>query len=322
MVRPYRHTATVERNGLSPYLNAFLEWGETKGHSKDTLRRRKAALRRFIVWCDERDTQRPQDITRPILERYQRHLYHYRKPDGQPLTFGSQHVLLTPLKSFFKWLTRENHLLYNPASELQLPKKPKRLPRALLSVEEVIAILKQPDTGTAEGLRDRAMLELLYSSGLRRGEVATLDIYDIDVRRHTVMVRGGKGDKDRVVPIGERALTWVERYRLDARPALWTGAEEHALFLSNEGKRYRRGTLSAHIKRHIQDAGIDKVGSCHLFRHAMATHMLENGADIRFIQALLGHADLNTTQIYTHVAIDKLKAVHALTHPLGQGMEK
>jgi integrase/recombinase XerD len=314
-VRRYEHAESVERNGLYPYLLAFLEWTEVKGYSKDTVKRRQSALRRFIHWCDARDIQRPHDVTKPMLERYQRHLYYYRKRDGQPLTYGSQHVILTPVKSFFKWLTRENHILTNPASELELPRKPKRLPRTILQVDEVASILAQPDVTTPEGLRDRAILETLYSTGIRRAELATLSIYDVDARRSTLMVREGKGSRDRVIPIGERALQWLEHYRLDVRPELVVAADDSTLFLTDRGRRFRRSSLTARVKRYIRAAGIDKEGACHLFRHAMATHMLENGADIRFIQAMLGHADLSTTQVYTHVSIEKLKAVHAATHP-------
>jgi integrase/recombinase XerD len=315
MVRRYEHKAVIEASGFYLYLQAFLEWGEVTALSKDTTKRREAALKRFIHWCDERNLQQPQEITKPILERYQRHLYYYRKSDGQPLTYGSQHVMLTPIKAFFKWLSKENHILYNPASELELPKKPKRLPKTILDIEAVETILNQPGIKTVAGLRDRAIMELLYSTGIRRMELVHLKLFDIDSRRSTLLVRSGKGGKDRFLPIGERALAWVEKYRSDARPELLIGHDDGTLFLTDQGQPFRRNALTARIKRYIQQAGLDVQGACHLFRHAMATHMLENGADIRFIQAILGHEDLSTTEVYTHVAIDKLKAVHAATHP-------
>jgi integrase/recombinase XerD len=148
-------------------------------------------LRRFITWCDERGLKQPADITRLVLERYQRHLFYYRKADGKPLTLGTQAVCLATIKLWFKWLTRENHLLYNPASELELPHKSRRLPRVILSVPEVESILAQADVNSPAGIRDRALLELLYSSGLRRMEAARLAIYDIDFDRRLVMVREG-----------------------------------------------------------------------------------------------------------------------------------
>jgi len=315
MVRRYEHKAVIEASGFYSYLRAFLEWGEVTALSKDTLRRREAALRRFVHWCDERDLQQPQEITKPILERYQRHLYYYRKSDGQPLTYGSQHVMLTPIKAFFKWLSKENHILYNPASELELPKKPKRLPKTILDIEAVETILNQPSIETVAGLRDRAIMELLYSTGIRRMELVHLSLFDIDARRSTLLVRSGKGRKDRFIPIGERALIWVEKYRHEARPDLVLGFDDGSLFLTDQGQPFRRNALTARIKRYIQQAGLDVQGACHLFRHAMATHMLENGADVRFIQAMLGHEDLNTTQIYTQVSIKKLAEIHAATHP-------
>lgn len=305
----------IERSGFYPYLQAFLEWTEVKGYSPDTLSRRQSALRRFIVWCDERELQSPQDITKPILERYQRYLYYYRKDDGQPLAFGSQNVILAPVKAFFRWLTQENHLLYNPASELQLPKRTRHLPKTILPVETVETILNLPDVETAKGLRDRAMMEVLYSTGIRRMELVKLTVYDVDPRRGTLMIHEGKGRQDRLIPIGERALAWLDKYRREARPQLVIGKDDGILFLSLQGQPFSRNTAGRCVKAYIQQAGLQVEGSCHLFRHAMATHMLENGADIRFIQSMLGHASLSTTEIYTHVSIEKLRQIHAATHP-------
>lgn len=305
----------VEHNDLFPYLARYLEVSETRGFSAETLRRRDSALRRFIDWCDQRSIDDPKAITKPILERYQRHLYHYRKDNGEPLSVGSQHVMLTPIKSFFKWLTQENYLLYNPASELVLPKKPKALPRHILTIEEVFAILARPDLSTPEGVRDRAILETLYATGVRRSELVGLMEYDIDHSRKTLFVREGKNSKDRYLPLGERALHWISRYQQDVRPLLLVDHQEQRLFLTDYGEPFSGGYVGGLVKRIIQQAGIDKPGSCHLFRHAMATHMLDNGADIRFIQAMLGHTDLSTTEVYTRVSIEKLSDIHRATHP-------
>jgi integrase/recombinase XerD len=299
---------------LTRWMEAHFEWMLISGYSVDTTRARRIALRRFIRWCADRGITAPTEITKPIIERYQRHLFYYRKADGAPLTLGSQFGALAPLKTFFKWLARENHILYNPASELQLPKHPKHLPRTILSVVEVEAILNQAEPTNAQGLRDRAMLETLYSTGMRRMELPGLALYDVDLTRRLVFVREGKGKKDRVIPIGERACAWVEKYVTEARPQLIV-ANTQALFVSDYGEPITPEFLAAKVKRYMQFAGIDKPGATHLFRHACATHMLENGADTRFIQALLGHADLATTQIYTHVSIEKLKEIHAATHP-------
>lgn len=299
---------------LLAYMEAHFEAMRVTGYSADTVRARRQAIRRFIAWCEERGIQQPADVTKAVLERYQRHLFYYRKADGAPLTLGSQHGALAPLKTWFKWLARENHILYNPASELDLPKLPKHLPRAILSVQEVEAILAEADPATPYGLRDRAMLELLYSTGIRRMEVAGLALYDVDAMRRLVFVREGKGGRDRVVPIGERALAWLDRYLLEARPQL-IAAEHEALFVTDYGEPVSPEFVASHVKRYMDFAGVKKPGATHLLRHAMATHMLEAGADVRVLQALLGHAQLNTTEIYTHVSIEHLRAIHDATHP-------
>jgi integrase/recombinase XerD len=302
-------------NPLRAYQAAFVEWTEVSGLAKHTAAIRRSALDYFIRWADERGLTRPQDITRPILERYQRSLYHARKADGSPLAFSTQVARLNPLRAFFKWLARENHILYNPAADLQLPKLPQRLPQVVLKIEEVEAILAAPDIATLAGIRDRAMLETLYSTAIRRMELANLKIYDLDTRHGTLMVRLGKGGKDRVVPIGARACAWLDKYLADVRPELVAARDDGTLFLTDYGEPFAKNRLGDLVKRYIEAAGFDVYGACHLFRHACATHMLENGADIRFIQALLGHSELSTTQIYTQVSIAKLKEIHAATHP-------
>ena len=299
---------------ISRYVSAHLEWMTVSGYSEATARGRRIALRRFVAWCAERALHDPKAITKPILERYQRTLFYYRKANGQPMGIGTQLGYLAPLKTFFKWLAKENHILYNPASELTLPRLPKHLPRVILSVQEVESILREAEPTSAPGLRDRAMLETLYSTALRRMELPNLKLYDVDTTRRLVMVREGKGQRDRVIPIGERAAAWVDKYLLESRPQLAI-ADQEALFLTDYGLPVTPEYVADRVRRYMAFAGIDKPGATHLFRHACATHMLENGADTRFIQALLGHADLGTTQIYTHVSIEKLREIHDATHP-------
>jgi integrase/recombinase XerD len=299
---------------LLRYMYEHFDWMRISGYSEDTVRTRRIAIRRFITWCEERALREPKEITKPILERYQRHLYYHRKSDGRPMTLGSQLACLAPLKTFFKWLAKENHIPYNPASELTLPQPPRHLPRVILSVQEIEAILREAEPGSVQGLRDRAMLETLYSTGLRRMELPHLALYDIDLKRRLIVVREGKGRRDRVVPIGARAAAWVEKYLVEARPQLLI-ADNETLFLTDYGEPITPEYLAERVRRYMGFAGIDKPGAAHLFRHACATHMLENGADTRFIQTLLGHADLGTTQIYTRVSIEKLREIHDATHP-------
>jgi integrase/recombinase XerD len=310
-----RGPRAADRNPLNLYMASFLEWSAARGLTQQTIETRQNALRRFIAWCDERELKQPQDVTLPILERYQRHLYHYRKPNGEPLGFGTQQAQLVPLKAFFQWAARERHLLYNPASELLLPRLPRRLPKHILSVADIESLINRPDTSTPAGVRDRAMLETLYSTGIRRMELVQLELYDVDIRGGSVTVRGGKGGRDRVVPVGERACAWIDRYLDEVRPLLVASHDGGRCFLTDFGEPFEKNRLGDLVKGYIERAGFKVIGSCHLFRHAMATHMLENGADIRYIQAILGHADLDTTAIYTQVSIHKLKQIHAATHP-------
>jgi len=285
------------------------------GYSVATAERRDNLLCRFILWCDEREIGDPRVITKPILERYQRYLYYYRKSNGQPMGFGTQHNYLAAVKAWFKWLTQENYLPSNPASEVQGVRVSQTLPEAVLGVDEVESILTSVDVNDIEGLRNRALLEVLYSTGIRRTELCGPHISDIDHTRHSLFVRQGKGGKDRCIPIGERALTWVARYIEQARPKLLIDMMEQHLFLSQYGEAFSPSYLGHLVKRLLEKAGIERTGSCHLFRHAMATHMLENGAELRYIQAILGHSNINTTTIYTHLSIETLRQVHESTHP-------
>src|SRR5690606_22594958 len=215
---------------------------------------------------------RPTEVTRPVLERYQRWLYHqYRKKSGQPLSLRSQHSRLSPLKAFFRYLARESLILYNPAAELELPKLDKRLPKHVLTAAEAEAVINQPNIGDPLGLRDRAILETLYSTGMRRSEVCGLKLYDLDVERGTVMVRLGKGRKDRMIPIGDRAVLWIEKYLADARPALVVDPKEDVVFLTGQGEPLSPNRLTEIARQYAAAANIGKLGACHLFRHTIAT---------------------------------------------------
>ncbi len=185
----------------------------------------------------------------------------------------------------------------------------------MLSIDEIEQVLRQPDLNDAKGLRDRAILETFYSTGIRRMELANLKLYDIDADRGTVMIRQGKGKKDRHIPIGERAVAWINKYVNEARPQLVLGAEDGTVFLTHLGEPFQRVQLTKLVRVYLEKSKIGKVGGCHLFRHTMATLMLENGADIRIIQEMLGHAQLSTTEIYTRVSINLLKKVYSATHP-------
>jgi integrase/recombinase XerD len=304
-----------QRAGLTLRTEEFLEWLRVRHYSERTIHTRRVNLGYFILWCEERGLFQPEEVTKPILERYQQWLAHKLKADGRHLEARTQYTRIVPIKMLFRWLCRQNYILFNPASELEMPRFNYRLPRAVLSVREAEIVLGQPDLNHPLGLRDRAVLETFYSTGIRRLELIGLTTFDVDQERGTLIIREGKGKKDRIIPIGKRALFWIERYVSEVRPSLVRNPNEQALFLTHWGQPIMPSNLSSLMCRYVQAAQIGKKGACHIFRHTMATLMLENGADIRFIQAMLGHADLSSTEVYTHVAVEKLKAVHEQTHP-------
>lgn len=300
-------------NPLHELKAAFVEWTVAIGLSPMTASVRRAALDHFIRWCHERHVRVPCEITRDLLESYQAHLALYRKADGEALELSTQATRLNPLKAFCKWLVRKRHLPYDPSLELILPKLPPRLPRRVPTVAEMNRVIGGAGAASPQAVRDRAIMETLYSTGLRRMELVRLGVRDVSLDGGTVIVRGGKGRRDRIVPLGSRAAASIERYLREVRPLLQSGLDRGEVFLTDYGESFRRNRLGDRVHRYVARAGLP--GACHVFRHACATHMLDNGADIRFIQAILGHADLSTTQIYTHVSIGKLREVHAATHP-------
>ena len=310
---------------LAAWVHEYLRWAEVSRLSATTVGIRQRGLARFVTWAHERGLRHPRELTRPILEAYQRHLYLARSQrkgasNGQPLSLRSQEVLIAALRGWCKWLTRDGHILANPAADLELPRLPRTLPRVLLSVDQVQQLMAKPDVEGLTGVRDRAMLELLYGSGMRRSELARLQVGDVDLTQGTVFIRQGKGRRDRYVPMGASAAHWLRRYCVEVRPMLVHQAQQvqpgtaWVLFLTDYGEPYGGSRLSDLVTYHLRRMGIEH-GSCHALRHACATHMLEAGAELRYIQVLLGHADLSTTQIYTHVAIGRLVQVHAATHP-------
>ena len=303
------------RDGFHTWVPRYLEWLAVRAFSPRTISNRRAYIGFLVDWLEERAVVRPGEVTKPLLDRYQRHLYYYRQPNGRPLSFRAQHQRLVTVRAFFKWLARQNVIPANPASELELPRLPHRLPPPVLTHNEIETVMQQPDLNTHVGIRDRAIMEVLYSTGIRRTELAKLKLVDFDAERLTLMIREGKGGRDRLVPIGERAILWTTRYLDQVRPQWALSPDESVLFLSMLGESLHPDGLTARMRNYIRAADIGKGGACHAFRHAMATAMLDAGADIRSIQEILGHASLESTQVYTHVSIRKLQAVHAATHP-------
>ena len=307
-------------DGIDALADSFLSNLTMRAYSSASIEAHRCALRQFTAWADSHHHRSASSFIRSDLEAYQRFLHLYRSPrgGGKPLAINTQIARLGCLRRFFAWLCRSGAIPANPAADLDLPRKQSRpLPKAL-NENEIRLLLAIPNPADPFGLRDRTILELFYATGIRRTEMTNLDHGDYDAHTRTLIVRKGKNGKSRMLPIGERAAAWLERYLAGSRPLFHHLPTETALFLSGYGTRFSPAYLGNWIKKLLKRCGIDKPGSCHLWRHSCATDMHRGGADIRYVQEMLGHARMETTQIYTHVHIDALREVHSRCHPHGQ----
>ena len=295
----------VQKTTPLPCIDQYIDeiWLE-KGLSVNTL----AAYRRDLQALAEdagKDLFQVSeaDLLQVLAKRY-----------GRGLQARSSARWLSCIKGFYRHSLARGRIEADPAAHVEHPRLGKPLP-GTLSEQQVVALLNAPDAETPIGLRDRAMLELLYATGLRISELVSLGLASINLRQGVVRVVG-KGGKERLVPVGQEALAWVARFVRDGRPALF-GDRTAALFPSRRGRPMTRQTFWHAIKRYALQAGIDRSISPHTLRHAFATHLLNHGADLRAVQMMLGHADLSTTQIYTHIAQARLKNLHETHHPRG-----
>jgi integrase/recombinase XerD len=276
-----------------------------------------AHVSRFLAWMEARGVAivavRTED-----LRAYQSEMLSRRKADGRLYTSGHHTNRVKALKSFFGFLYRRSFLLHDPAAALEFPRQEKRLPRTILTPQEARRIVEAPGSRSPWELRDRAILETLYGTGIRASELANLLPSDVDTEERVLRVVLGKGRKDRNVPLTRAAATAIEAYLVKGRAQLVRGEASRPLFLANAGGHLTRGLLSTIVRHWTEEAGVKKHVTCHTFRHSVATHLLKRGADIRHIQALLGHASLGTTEIYTRVVIQDLKDVVRRAHPRGR----
>ena len=301
-----------------PLLKArYIEHLSVLGYSKRSVETTETHLRFFLEYL-ESETKIPDlsEIGRADLNAYQTWLYFsgWRKDPERPLCLASQASRLSVVKGFFRWLLQEGLVLHDAAASMDRPKRPKALPRAILGGPQVVKLLKAPNVETPVGLRDRAILELLYATGLRNEELRNLKLNDVDREGCQARVTG-KGSKERVVPVGRIALNWLDLYLETARPALLLGPENGFVFVSCKGRKIHSSNLIAMIRKYARRARLPANVTPHALRHTCATHLLKAGADIRHIQALLGHSSLDSTQIYTRVEIEDLKKVHRTFHP-------
>ncbi|PHS70980.1 MAG: site-specific tyrosine recombinase XerD [Methylophaga sp.] len=298
-----------KKDNTSYYLQPFLDslWLES-GLSQNTVEAYQRDLIGFTTWLTQFDIDLAAASRQDIL-RYQTE----RLREGRKVR--SEARLLSTLRRFYRYLCREDIRDSDPTAQIESPRLGRPLPASLTEVE-VETLLEQPDVNVALGLRDRTMLEVLYATGLRVSELVGLSFGQVNMRQGLVRCVG-KGNKERLVPLGEIALDWLQRYFVESRPVLLKGTVNEDLFPTQRGKAMTRQAFWYLIKRYAKKAGIEKDLSPHTLRHAFATHLLNHGADLRVVQLLLGHADLSTTQIYTHVAKERLKSLHATHHPRG-----
>ncbi len=291
------------------YLQPFLDslWLES-GLSKNTVAAYQSDLVSFAAWLSEFDIDLMAASRNDIL-RYQS----VRMREGRKVR--SEARLLSSLRRFYRYLCREDLLESDPTVQIESPRLGRSLPSSLTE-DEVEMLLAQPNVNVALGLRDRTMLEVLYATGLRVSELVSLTNEQLNMRQGLIRCVG-KGNKERLVPLGEIALDYLQRYLTESRPQLLKGVLTDDLFPTQRGKAMSRQAFWYLIKRYASLAMIDKDLSPHTLRHAFATHLLNHGADLRVVQLLLGHADLSTTQIYTHVAKERLKSLHTTHHPRG-----
>ncbi|CAM3826832.1 site-specific tyrosine recombinase XerD [Paracidovorax anthurii] len=291
-------------------IDAFIDalWLED-GLSRNTLAAYRRDLSLYAQWLE---LQAPGLGLNGTQEH---HLQAYFAARHAETRATSANRRLTVLRRYFHWALRERRIAADPTGRMQAARQPLRVPKTL-SASQVEALLQAPDVGEPLGLRDRAMLELMYASGLRVTELVTLKTFHVGLNEGVLRIMG-KGSKERLVPFGEVAAEWLQRYLEDARGAILAGQQTDDLFVTRRGAGMTRAMFWVIVKKHAQSVGITVALSPHTLRHAFATHLLNHGADLRVVQLLLGHADISTTTIYTHVARERLKALHAQHHPRG-----
>ncbi|MEO0367734.1 MAG: site-specific tyrosine recombinase XerD [Pseudomonadota bacterium] len=288
-------------------IDRFIDaiWLES-GLAKNTLSAYRSDLSLFAHFLEHTALLDAQEAD---IQRYLSQLL------GQSVKATSSARVLSTLKRFYRYQIREGRLRQDPCAHVQAPKIGRSLPK-YLTESQVDALLKAPDTKTDVGLRDRAMLETLYATGLRVSELVSLTMLEMNLQVGVVRIVG-KGSKERLVPLGEQAISWLRRYLASARVDLLKRKQSDAVFVTNRGSAMTRQAFWYVVKKYANQAGVDTALSPHSLRHAFATHLINHGADLRSVQMLLGHADLSTTQIYTHVARERLQGLHKKHHPRG-----
>lgn len=293
---------------MATLIDQFIGYlGNERGLALNTLESYSRDLRQYQEFLEKGGSETLESASQSTIVAY---LMYLRKQGKATATIARR---LAALKAFYHFLIKENLVDKDPTDSLASPKLERKLPK-VLTVEEVDRLLAKPDTRTPHGLRDKAMLELLYATGIRVSELTSLNLGDVDLQEAVVRCRG-KGSKERIVPVGTIAINALSAYLSGGRPRIVQDPREKALFVNHHGSRLTRQGFWKIVKKYAVQAGIRKEITPHTLRHSFATHLLENGADLRAVQEMLGHADISTTQIYTHITKSRLKEVYSRTHP-------
>jgi len=304
---------------LRLWQTRFREFLEVvRGGSPRTVDTYGAELKPFFAYLERQGLTNLARLASVHLEGYRLEIYQLRHR-GKALARPTQQVRLSAIKQFVRYLYRENYLLLDIAANFAMPQPAQSVPRTILSEREVLQLLDQPDITTLEGIRDRALLEIFYGTALRNSELRLLKIDQVDLERKVLRIDHGKGNKARVLPLGEEALAWLEEYLTKVRPQLVRQSQQQFVFLGPiTGKEMSRTYLALVVQRLAKSAGLEKIVTPHVLRHSCATHMLRRGASVRHLQGLLGHVSLETTQLYTRVEISDLAKVIHRFHPREQ----
>ena len=307
-----------QNSRFEKFIPEFAQYLELRGYAKRSIETYIGDTRMFFGYLhDEKpEIERIDQVTRKDALDYQISLYSHEDEKGKKYGVGTQIRKIVTVKIFFRFLIHNDYLLFNPAADLEIPKDSKKLPRNILTEKEMVEILQTPDMNTFEGIRNRAILEVLYSTGIRVTECANLTVYDVMEDEGVIRIIEGKGRKDRMVAIGKTALRFLRYYLVEVRSRFHKAEDQTTeIFLKGTGQKMTRHDLCHLVQNILAKTSIKKKVSCHTFRHTCATHLLKHKANIRYIQQQLGHASLQTTQKYLQVEISDVKAVHRRCHP-------
>ena len=298
-------------------IERYKDYMEIKNFRKETIKNYLLIVRKFTEYMKEKkNKERVQEIEKEDLREYQNMVHAMRnKRTGEAVSLSRKASIIITVRSFFRYLVKSGELLYNPASEIEVPRTRRDRLREPLKEREIKKLIEKAEGKNIIEIRDRAMLEVLYSTGIRNAELRGIKIKDVDLDHGEIKIIDGKWGKDRVVPLGRLASGYIEKYLIQSRPLLLKGEEREELFITKSGEDLGATVPIDVVKKYARKAKIKKRVTTHVIRHSCATHLLRGGADIRYVQELLGHESLDSTRIYTKIEITDLKKVHSKTHP-------